>query len=462
MINLTAVPPETSLVKSILSQGTVYANAYELAGSLKIRFSNNFETGQITLTSSGKKLKFTVDNHFASCGNRTFNMFYPPVIHNDEIYLPLEELTSDFDDFFAGRMCFYRNYLYYYPQNTKIVTAISRSEGSRVFIDVLTSEPLQFTYSPAENNKLSLEFIGAAGNPPSIGNMANVDSVIYKNSAGNAVVDIYVKNGLKFAAVDTLRESSGITLVFTNGSIANGSVKKNLSAVKEQWRFDTIVVDAGHGGKDPGAIGAGKTKEKTITLDIALQVGRILESKGFKVVLTRDKDVFIPLHQRGKIANQAKGKLFVSIHCNASKDRRAGGFETYFLSPARSNKALDVALLENAAVEFEDDQSFYQDLNDENYILLAMTQSHNIRLSESLCALTQDKLSEKTSLKNRGVDQAGFYVLYGANMPAILVEVAFISNRAEEKLLKTKKFRSSLAEAISESVVKFCKEAERE
>jgi len=242
----------------------------------------------------------------------------------------------------------------------------------------------------------------------------------------------------------------------------NGTAKKSIESAKQQWRFDIIVVDAGHGGKDPGAIGAGKTREKTITLDIALRVSRILESKGFKVVLTRDKDVFVPLHQRGKIANQAKGKLFVSIHCNASRDRKAGGFETYFLSPARSDKALNVALLENAAVDYEEDRSYYQDLNDESYILLAMTQSHNIRLSEMMCGLAQERLAEKTKLKNRGVDQAGFYVLYGANMPAVLVEVAFISNRTEEKLLKTKKFRASLAEAVAESVVKFCREAEKE
>jgi N-acetylmuramoyl-L-alanine amidase len=241
------------------------------------------------------------------------------------------------------------------------------------------------------------------------------------------------------------------------------TVKSNIESDRGKWHFDTIVIDAGHGGKDPGAIGPTRFKEKSATLDIALRLEQLLKTKTkLKVVLTRRSDIFVPLYERGRIANRANGKLFISIHCNASKDRRATGSQTFFLSPARNKQAVAVAMLENSAIEFEEDKEQYQSLTDENYILLNMAQSNYIKESETLGAEVQNWFERKTELKNRGVDQAGFYVLYGANMPAVLVECGFISNKYEEKLLKSKKFRQTVAEVLFQSIVKFCEKKEKE
>jgi N-acetylmuramoyl-L-alanine amidase len=225
---------------------------------------------------------------------------------------------------------------------------------------------------------------------------------------------------------------------------------------REKWAFDVIVIDPGHGGKDPGAIGKKKTKEKNITLQVAQRLKPLLEKRlKVKVVLTRNRDEFVALSERGKIANAAGGKLFVSIHCNAARNRKASGIETYFLAPARGQRALEVALAENSVIQYEETTAQYPDLTDEGYILAAMAQGHFMKESEDLAGTVQEETCQALHLPNRGVDQAGFYVLIGASMPAILFEMGFISQPKEEKLLKSAGYQRELAEALCRSIEAF-------
>ncbi len=237
------------------------------------------------------------------------------------------------------------------------------------------------------------------------------------------------------------------------------SVNESLREAKAKWKIDTIVIDAGHGGQDPGAIGRSKrTREKDMALDIAkLLRDEVRKRSDIKVVMTRDKDVFIPLGQRTKIANKAGGKLFISIHCNSSTNRRVNGEYTYFLSPARTERAMEVALKENSVIKYEEHREDYPDLSEENFILLAMAQAQFVKESEELATMILRSMSSKTGLRNRGVDQAGFYVLIGASMPAVLVETAFISNPKEERLLRTSSFRKKVATGICDAILEFRK-----
>jgi N-acetylmuramoyl-L-alanine amidase len=229
-----------------------------------------------------------------------------------------------------------------------------------------------------------------------------------------------------------------------------------LTGERNKWAFDVIVIDPGHGGKDPGAIGSKKTKEKDITLQVAKRLKPLLENRlHVRVVMTRDKDKFVPLSERGNIANSAGGKLFVSLHCNAARNRRARGIETYFLAPARRERALQVALAENSVIHYEETTTQYPDLTDEGYILTAMAQSHFMKESEYLASVVQNETSRALNLPNRGVDQAGFYVLIGASMPGILFEMGFISNKKEEMLLRSAEFQKELAEALLKSIEAF-------
>ena len=239
------------------------------------------------------------------------------------------------------------------------------------------------------------------------------------------------------------------------GEMNNDEIKDRLISSKNRWKIDRIIVDAGHGGKDPGAIGYGGIYEKDVTLAIAKYLRQfLLKDKDLRVYMTRDSDEFIPLKERTKIANENKGKLFVSIHCNAVKQKKVSGFETYFLSPARTERAMKVAAKENASIKYESNSDNYKRLTDDNFIVLSMVQDNFAKESEKWASLVQDEIDQISRTSNRGVDQAGFYVLIGASMPSILVEAGFISNPKEEKLLKSKPYQKKIAKAIYNSIIK--------
>ncbi|HLX11422.1 MAG TPA: N-acetylmuramoyl-L-alanine amidase, partial [Bacteroidota bacterium] len=242
-------------------------------------------------------------------------------------------------------------------------------------------------------------------------------------------------------------------------------VGKTLDNERTRWKLDCIVIDAGHGGEDPGTIGVTKVKEKDVTLAIALKLGKLLEKnlRDVRVVYTRKTDEFIELYRRGQIANAAGGKLFISIHCNAAphKPSEPHGFEIYLLRPGKTENALRIAERENDVVKLEKDyQTRYQTLNEEHFILLTMAQSAYVKYSEKFADILQHEM-ETLDIENDGVKQAGFYVLVGASMPNVLVETAYLSNRHDEKILKSTKGQEKIAEAIFSGVKRYKLEYEK-
>lgn len=236
-----------------------------------------------------------------------------------------------------------------------------------------------------------------------------------------------------------------------------------ITSVKNRWRMDTVILDAGHGGKDGGTVGKYGTKEKDIVLDITKRVGMMLEKNTrTNVIYTRDEDVFIPLWKRTKIANEANGKLFVSIHANANPNRNIKGYETYLLRPGKTDDAIEVSSRENSVINLEKaGKKKYESLTGENLIMATMAQAMFMKESEDFASVVQDELSKKIKSKNRGVKQAGFYVLIGASMPNVLIEVGFLSNPPEERKLKKAAYRQQIAEGIYKAILKFKKSREK-
>lgn len=220
-----------------------------------------------------------------------------------------------------------------------------------------------------------------------------------------------------------------------------------------QQKIRKVVIDAGHGGKDPGAIGK-HSREKDIALAIALKAGDYIEKNipDVEVIYTRKTDVFVELHNRARIANDAEADLFISIHCNANNSSRPYGTETYVMGLHKSQANLEVAKLENAAILKEEDYSDMYDgfdpSRDEDYIALTLFQNSYQESSLTLASMVQDQFRERAMLKDRGVWQAGFWVLYKTAMPAILVETGFLSNPKDEKYLRSKDGQSYIASAI--------------
>lgn len=228
-------------------------------------------------------------------------------------------------------------------------------------------------------------------------------------------------------------------------------------ALKEKQHLNTIVLDAGHGGKDVGTVGKKGTKEKNVVLDITKRLGLLFEKRTkIKVIYTREEDIFIPLWKRTDIANENDGKIFVSIHANSSPNRTAIGFETYLLNQGKSDDAIEIASRENEVIKFEEQGgNRYNGLTGENLIMATMAQSMHVKESENLAAMIQTELEKKLDSKNRGVKQAGFFVLVGASMPNVLIETGFLSNPTEEKKLMQPQYRQQIAEGIFNAIVKF-------
>lgn len=227
-------------------------------------------------------------------------------------------------------------------------------------------------------------------------------------------------------------------------------------------KIKVIVIDPGHGGKDPGTLGK-ISQEKNVALAISLELGRIIKKNmpGVKVVYTRTNDKFVELYRRADIANENKADLFISIHCNAAPRRmpnRASvfGTSTYVMGLHRSEENLEVAKRENSVITKESNyQNKYNDFSTDSpqsNILLSLHQQTHLQNSLNLANKIENQFKYRVKRKSRGVKQAGFIVLYNTTMPSVLVEIGFLSNPTEEKYLNSSEGQVYLASAIFRAI----------
>ena len=242
--------------------------------------------------------------------------------------------------------------------------------------------------------------------------------------------------------------------LFVDSAAAQHGVTNNL--------LTTVVIDAGHGGKDPGTEGK-HSQEKDVTLAVALRLGRLIREAypDLKTVFTRETDEFIELNQRTAIANECKADLFISIHCNAAPSAAAVGTETFVMGLHTSKSNLEVAQRENSVISYEADYSTkyegYDPKSPESFMIFSLMQ--NVFLDQSLELATgiQGQFTTQLQRFDRGVKQAGFLVLYKSSMPSVLIELGFLSNPREEKYLLSDKGQGELARAIFNAFVAYKK-----
>lgn len=232
------------------------------------------------------------------------------------------------------------------------------------------------------------------------------------------------------------------------------SVAAPASAVDKDGKF-VLVIDAGHGGKDPGAVN-GKNQEKSINLNVALKFGKLIEEncKDVKVIYTRKTDVFVELYKRADIANKAGADMFISVHTNSSKNKNANGAETYLLGVEenRTSANLNAALEENKAILLENDYEAHYEGYDpnspESMIIFEFMQNEYQKESLKMATLTQNQMIGFAKRPDRGVHQAGYLVLWKSTMPSILIELGFISNDAECKYLVSQKGVDEMSQSL--------------
>ena len=242
-----------------------------------------------------------------------------------------------------------------------------------------------------------------------------------------------------------------LSVLFLSSSFSGK--KKTATSRPLLFGIKTVVIDPGHGGKDPGCLGT-KHQEKNITLAIALKLGKYIEDKmpDVKVIYTRKTDISVGLDERAAIANKNKADLFISIHCNASEKKEPHGSETYVMGLHKTQANLDVAKRENAAILLEKNYQKRYDGFDPNsetsYILLTMQQNAYLKQSLNFASKIQKQMKEKVGRVDKGVHQMGFLVLWRSSMPSVLIETEFLTNVKSERFLGSEQGQDNFARSI--------------
>ncbi len=422
------------------------------------------------------KATFTADNSFVILNEQVVQTPYLPLWKENTLWLPVELLPFLFDENTARQISF--------NPRTKVLSIQKAHDAniSRIHINAKENGTVITLKVSEEFSKKDITLKVANGwfHIDIMGGKVP-DNLAEKTTPNGLISEVKIipleqvvslafklKKGILDKELILNPEEHEITVnLRTSEKVENQARNEEiLEKQKREWLIDTIVIDPGHGGKDPGALGKGGIREKDIALGVGLKLGQIIKKNfpDIKVVYTRNRDVFIPLWRRTQFANEKKGKVFISLHCNSNPNSRAKGFETYFLSADqdKNKEAQKVVLKENASIQFEEahDQQRYKGVN---FILATMAQSAFIRQSQYLASVVQNSLSKKMKplgLHSRGVRQGRFWVMVGATMPNILVEMGFVSNRYEASLLSKRSTQQKIAQAIFEGIRKYKKDIE--
>ena len=450
-----------SEIKTLPKSKLIYISAKDLARSFTSKLYENTERKKLVLYIAGRKIKISGNSSYIMIDDKPYQMPQITRVESNDLYVPAEDFLGILKATILPGINFdsRKEFLDIDIIRFNITGIHIDVKSNGTIIRLTTKKPFSERNISSFINKHGWYYLTVAG--------AMVDTTTLNAGLSRGVVrriesdqigktaQVAFKLGKEVISHEWYQSLDPNEIVITLRTPL-GKVDEYIEDVKERWRLDTVVLDAGHGGKDPGSQGKYGTKEKDVVLDITKRVGRLLEKNaGIKVVYTRDEDVFVPIIDRTKMANDANGKLFVSVHANSNPNRKIQGFETYLLRPGKSEDAIEVASRENAVIKLEEKTGQYDNLTGENLIMATMAQSMFMKESEDLAAIIQMELDKRLNTPNRGVKQAGFYVLIGASMPNVLVEVGFISNPAEEKKLKQAVHKQRIAESIYEGIKHF-------
>jgi len=333
-----------------------------------------------------------------------------------------------------------------------------RSYPSFTRIVLETSSPLAARIEAAAGKEARIRLLGltADARAEEVGD-GFVEAARLERAGGDALLRVVFEGAAGEVKVSTLADPPRLVLDFLRPFESEPSRDRGDAVAP----LRVLVLDAGHGGHDPGAVGPGGLQEKDLVLDVTRRVARLLEDRlNVKVLLSRDADHFVALRDRTSFANKERADLFVSIHANAHRATASAGVETYFLSSeATDSAARQVAALENSVVQLEKTPARGGNgrLDAVKAILWDLAQSEFQLESSRLAEVVQDSMTQALRIPNRGVKQAGFYVLGGAAMPAILIEIGFVTNPKEERRLKEPKYRDEISRAIFAGLTEYKK-----
>jgi len=416
-------------------------------------------TRRLTLRLGERDYRFSAGSRLVALDGRDALLPVPILEIDGDLWLPMVFFTAVLAPETGIR-------LEWDAENLRLVVGDRESNVSGVRIVPLTRatslrlqcvEPLSYRASSPDAGVIELKVYGAQADPSRLrqGGRGLIDAVSARQYDGHLMVTVRVDDLV--TRFRTTSEDDGRVIVLTVEEEQLSALPEPLPRgeaelaiqdapvdVTRQLEVRTVVVDAGHGGSNPGVDGVGGILEKNVNLAVALKLREELRRRGFEVVLTRDDDQHLSLAERAEIANAAGGDLFISLHCNGWFNEGARGFETYFLSPAKSDWSQSVEAVENSGHDEPDDVEF---------IVWDLVQNSFISASSDLAEVVQAEVTRDLGQPDRGVRQAGFRVLVGAWMPAVLLEMGFLTHPDEARQLARDSYQRQLARAIAEAVV---------
>ncbi len=482
-----------------------YVSFNDIARIYHLSLSFRPVSGKVSLSAYNRRADFIINSDRYSISGVSKRMSHPVRLSRGRAYISSDFLMSDaFADFTETETLSYPDtgtYIVSVRHNVFPARYYTRSDGTRILIG--TKDGASLSSSKFAAGRLTLEYPRGRVIEESVSvDDGIVREIRHSNKGRTAVVDIFLSENALTPAVTV--SDDGTTVVFVPRSMMSPVVATSSAAEVVAASTDTaasspdgvpyvaavpadenvvaadivktqaqpslrpaspsirkpktrIVLDAGHGGEDPGAVGPNGTLEKDVNLAIVLELRRLFaDDENIEIFLTRSDDTFIPLVDRTNLANEKGADLFISVHCNASMKRTGGGYEVYFLSEKASDMdAMATQILENSVVELEKKKDKKRTKIQE--LLWSMIVNEFINESSELCYLTTLEIPRRIKVDNRGVKQAGFYVLRGAQMPAILVECAFLSNPVEETKLRNSGYQKRIADGLYVSIKQYLK-----
>lgn len=457
-----AAPAEVKVTFEGLRDGFTVEGRRMLGGSSETYFSSSamasiFRAGRfwqeslrrLTVRARGNTFRLTAGSRLVDIDGRELLLRAPPLAADGDLWLPAEFLVGVMGPV-VGEMVSWN------PQaaamavgsrNPNLTGLRIATQTRSTEVRIACSEPLGWRADSPRRGLVVLKIFGGEVDRSAVrfsGRRGLVRGIESRQFSDHAKIDVKVSDLVSAFRVRSTDGGRAIVLSLEEGGgealpeprprgHLNMTAPEGLRDVSRPVEVRTVVLDPGHGGDEPGKVGTRGTLEKEINLDLARELARLLERRDLRVVLTRDDDRMLGLDERAEIANKAGGDIFLSIHANGWFNGEARGIETFFLDPT------------GAAAGG----------GDELFVPWEQAQHRHLGQSSVLAEIVQQKLIERTGAADRGVRRGGFRVLRGVDMPAVLVETGFLSNRNEERNLRDKGYRRRLAEALAAAVIEF-------
>jgi len=449
------------------------------------------ELGKKVIYFKREHIKITGNSPFITIGPDVYKMTHSTIIVQNKLYVPLYSFLAILEQEIFPRLKFK-----FKPEDSqkRIVAKGKKRNLPSLTEKILNNSPQDYDGSPAYLKSISydekkngleirIDLRGASKSDNLSGFFRNKEwfyLTVY-NSKGNEDLLSQQDPTQSIEKVDAINKAQSTLLGF---KLAHKFVDKDMyydqntgeivvslfspineqivTQIEQKWSIDTIVLDPGHGGKDPGAVNNKfDVQEKDLVLDLAQKIGNLIETNtNIEVIYTRKSDQFVPLWKRTEIANKTGGDLFLSLHINACNTPRVQGTEIFLLRPGKAKDAIRVAKKENSVIKYESDSAQKKYKNYKDNILANMIHTANMKDSEMLAQYLNHNYKTELSQKSRGVKQAGFIVLIGASMPKLLLELGYLTNREDAYKLKKEWYRKKLAHTTFESILKYKKRAE--